>query len=102
MRLDHLLSKEHWPPDIVGVVQSLAVDDRSTAGAQGWNIDYLALTLVSCKYSSFGSVESSRRVAAPGTLLGPEGSGIRPLRDRVTGPDPTCGRTARPTFGYAA
>jgi hypothetical protein len=75
VRLDHLLSKEHWPPGAAGVVQSLAVDERSTAGAQGWNIDYLALTSVGCEYSSFGSVESSGRVAAPGTLLGPEGSG---------------------------
>ena len=65
------------------------MDERSTAGAQGWNIDYLALTHVSCKYSSFGSVESSRLVAAPGTLLGPEGSGIELTFRPVNGLGPS-------------
>jgi hypothetical protein len=61
------------------------VDERSTAGAQGWNIDYLALTsarAASTTPAFTGQVlqwtEGSgkrRLVAAPGTLLGPEGSG---------------------------
>ena len=78
------------------VVQSLAVDVRSTEGAQGWNIDYLALASPSCKYWSFGTEESSRLVAVPGTLLGPEGSGFLPafrIGKPVFGPCPA-GRTS--------
>ena len=55
MRLDHLLSKEHWPHPSLGVVQSRAQDVtviqfRMAAsfwgGARGWNADQFGRQLL--------------------------------------------------------
>ncbi len=55
---------------------------RFTTGAQGWNIDYLALTQGQLRVQVRRFVDAqwkaAGRVAAPGTLLGPEGSGMQP------------------------
>ena len=56
MRLDHLLSKEHWSRQ-----RSRAWSDCEcrSAGAQGWNIDYLAPNLVRLASTApFGRVEN--------------------------------------------
>ena len=80
MRLDHLLSKEHWHP--LGCPGSPITTVRVVGVAHGWIIDYLASrTTVAGKYWSpppFGVVGSVGSWwwwwVVSGTLLGPEGS----------------------------
>ena len=93
MRLDHLLSKERWSRK-----RSRAWPDRErrSAGAQGWNIDYLALDLVRCASTApSGEWKAAGEGTVPDTLLGPEGSGVL-LRPQavITALDPYRGRTA--------
>ena len=91
MRLDHLLSKEHWPAGgFSWLVQSRArtvkpaqswVGSGVRDGARGWNADQFGwvLVLLLVRPASFGGwvgnvVGSGCSVV--GTLLGPEGAGM--------------------------
>jgi hypothetical protein len=97
VRLDHLLSKEHWSRK-----RSRAWPDRErrSAGAQGWNIDYLALDLVRCASTApSGEWKAAGEGTVPDTLLGPEGSGESLTSGRYHGHGPSSRRTtehARP------
>ena len=84
MRLDHLLSKEHWSRQ-----RSRAWSDCEcrSAGAQGWNIDYLALNSNRrCKYKSKDSGTQPAReqrltrcwVLRARAKARPSGAGLRP------------------------
>ena len=98
MRLDHLLSKEHWPPDSFWWSRA-APRSRWPVNLDGLHASGVVLeggTLTSsagsCGCPQYGPVSLRRRgawngVAAGdrfvGTLLGPEGAGDRTL---VSGP----------------
>src|SRR3954471_6390514 len=84
--MDHLLSKEHWPPESPRVVQSrahtvigahLRVPAGVWGGARGWNADQFGrlfwLPLVRPAQAG-GERGWSGVSAVVGTLLGPEGA----------------------------
>ena len=90
MRLDHLLSKEHFTGEFVSSVQSRAQDmmvchfwwaARFWGGARGWNADQfgrqLRLLLVRPWVSSevWGVERGGCGGLVVGTLLGPERAG---------------------------
>jgi hypothetical protein len=94
VRLDHLLSKEHWSRK-----RSRAWPECEcrSAGAQGWNIDYLALTPARLASTSpSGQWNADGMGPAPDTLLGPEGSGESSPSGRLNGLGPLLRMNHRP------
>src|SRR6478752_3319491 len=85
VRLDHLLSKEQ------SFMAARSVPECGTAGAQGWNIDYLAPTwssLTSTSWSPSGG-SAVERGSGPGRCL----TRCWVLKDRATPPAAReCGR----------
>ena len=90
MRLDHLLSKEHWPHPSLDVVQSRAqamtvIQSRMAArvwgGARGWNTDQFGRPASRAPSTACPRVCVDRSPDVGyrfvGTLLGPERAGNR-------------------------
>ena len=77
MRLDHLLSKEHYITHVGGCVPGCA-GECSAAGCSGWNIDHdivpLMVAVSTCTLWVWWKVVAGRGWVSD-TLLGPEGSG---------------------------
>ncbi len=82
MRLDHLLSKEHWhrrsPGGWVGGVQAPVRTECVRRLAHGWNIDSAVGIGFSGLVRRFRVLGTGRGVGVGWcTLLGPEGPGFR-------------------------
>lgn len=67
MRLDHLLSKEHFLPGF-GLVRGQYTGECSVLVAHGWNVDYSARLVWFCEYC-FG-VENRYWVGCAGHVVG--------------------------------
>ena len=94
MRLDHLLSKEHWSRKRS---RARSVPECGAAGAHGWNIDYLTPSRADAREynpvitARWEGVESGWCGVVSDTLLGPEGSGDTHWVPRVERGPVVCG-----------